>query len=90
MELKHPEPSIVVLRAGFGGGAVLLAVLGGALAGAAVALLTAPRSGAESRHQLLALAMRPQEVISRMPDAVAGAAEAFSDALKVNHKRRAG
>ena len=37
-------------------GKILAAIAGGALVGAAVALLTAPRSGAETRAQIVALA----------------------------------
>ncbi len=37
-------------------GKILAALAGGALVGAAVALLTAPKSGAETRAQIIALA----------------------------------
>ena len=39
-------------RSGFSGSTVMLALLGGAAAGAAIALLTAPKSGRETRAQI--------------------------------------
>lgn len=41
-----------VVQTGFSGTQLMLAVLGGAAAGAAVALLTAPKSGRETRVQI--------------------------------------
>jgi gas vesicle protein len=88
MENKHPDTSVIIMHEGFGGGTVLLALLGGAVVGATVALLTAPRSGAETRARLRHLASCPGTLISRVPEAVSDAAGAFSDALKTDHKQK--
>lgn len=73
---------VIVMREGFGAGALFLAFLGGAMAGAAAALLTAPQSGAQSRARLREIASRPKVLMNRVPDAVVDAADAFTDALK--------
>jgi gas vesicle protein len=79
------EPVVVETR-GYGAGHVLLALLGGAMAGAAVAFLTAPRSGAESRRKLRAIADDTRDTVARVPTAVRkateAAREAFNDALE--------
>lgn len=49
---------------------LFFAFIGGALTGAAVAYLTAPRSGMESRAQLADLARRQKEKLGRIPQAV--------------------
>lgn len=51
-------------------GSVFFAFIGGALTGAAVAYLTAPRSGMESRQQLADLARRQKDKLGRIPQAV--------------------
>lgn len=66
---------------GFTGGQMLLAFLGGAAAGAAVALLTAPRSGAESRKLLSDSAVSGKEAAKRIPQASRYAAEAAKEAF---------
>jgi gas vesicle protein len=58
-----------------------LAVLGGAAAGAVTAYLTAPRSGADSRRRLQAVADDTRETVQRVPDALRKATEAARDAF---------
>ena len=73
----------------YGGAHLLIAFLAGAAAGAAVALLTAPQSGVESREQVRGWAADLGEKASRVPGAVQSAygraaeaaKEAFSQAL---------
>ncbi len=81
MEARHAESRVVVVHDGFGMGGLLLAFLGGAVAGAAAALLTAPQSGAETRAGIGRLALRPKALVGRIPEAVADAADAFTDAM---------
>jgi len=84
---------------GYRGSTVLLAVLGGAAAGAAVALLTAPKSGREmraqisekvrdTRDQVTDTLKNGREKVRHLPGAVkvAGAAarDAFVDAMDVS------
>jgi gas vesicle protein len=64
-----------------GFGHLLLAVLGGAAAGAAAAYLTAPRSGLESRRRLLAVADETRDTVQRVPEALRKATEAARDAF---------
>lgn len=66
---------------GFTGGQMVLALLGGAAVGAGIALLTAPRSGAETRAELLAMAQSTRNRAASLPHALAGAMEAGSDAF---------
>jgi gas vesicle protein len=66
---------------GLHGGHVLLALLGGAAAGAAVAFLTAPRSGVESRQRLRGLAEEARDTVGRVPVAVKKATEAAREAF---------
>lgn len=47
---------------------VLLAFVGGGIAGAAVALLLAPQSGRESREQLRGYARRAEESVHELAD----------------------
>jgi gas vesicle protein len=76
----------MVEHKGFSGGQMLLAVLGGAAVGATVALLTAPRSGRETRARINDFAGSGREKAKQFPDAVkaAGAAArvAFTDAMR--------
>ena len=66
---------------GFTGGQMVVALLGGAAVGAGIALLTAPRSGAETRAELKAMAQTTRNRAASLPHALAGAAEAGSDAF---------
>ena len=70
---------------GYTGGQLALAFLAGAAAGAAVALLVAPQSGAETRAQIRRMAATSRDKAARLPEALKGAVgaaqEAFNDAL---------
>ncbi|MBT9558405.1 MAG: YtxH domain-containing protein [Myxococcales bacterium] len=68
---------------GFSGSQLALAFLAGAAAGAAVALLTAPRSGAETRAQIRDFTARSRDRATSMPKALKGAALAARDAFNV-------
>jgi gas vesicle protein len=78
--------TVMVERRGFSGAQMLLAVLGGAAAGAAVALLTAPRSGRETRARINDFANSGREKAKQFPDAVKAAGTAarvaFTDAMR--------
>jgi gas vesicle protein len=69
----------------YGAGHLAFAFLGGAAAGAAVALLTAPKSGRETRKQLRGYAESGVDKGRQLPEAVkaaSGAArEAFSESM---------
>jgi gas vesicle protein len=67
---------------GPGFGHLLVALLGGAAAGAAVAYLTAPRSGVESRRRIQAMANGARDTAERLPVAVRKATEAARDAFE--------
>ena len=60
-------------REGFSGFGVFLAFIGGAAAGAAVALLMAPTSGEETRDKLLGYANDGKEKVTRVPQALKSA-----------------
>lgn len=66
---------------GFSGGQILMAFLGGAAAGAVVALLTAPQSGAKTREQLRDRALASADSATRFPKAIQGAVGAARDAF---------
>ncbi len=70
---------------GFSAGHVVMAFAGGAALGAAVALLTAPQSGAKTREMIRDRALSSAENATRLPRALQGAvgaaSDAFSDAL---------
>lgn len=68
-------------RDGFGAGQLFLAFLGGAAAGAAVAFLTAPRSGRETRAQLGGYLQAGREKTLQLPQAVKAASSAARDAF---------
>ena len=74
-------------RSGFS--QIFFAFLGGAAAGAVAAYLTAPRSGAESRRRLQAVADDTRDTANRVPLALRKATEAardaFNAALQDNH-----
>jgi gas vesicle protein len=73
-------------RPGYSGTDMLLAVLGGAAVGATVALLTAPRTGRETRARITEFASSGKEKARQFPDAMkaAGTAarNAFTDAMR--------
>jgi gas vesicle protein len=68
-------------HSGLNAGHVLLALVGGAIAGAGVAYLTAPASGAETRQRMRGMAHETNIAMHRMPDAVRRATEAARDAF---------
>ena len=68
-------------KTGFSGGQMALAFLGGAAAGAVVALLTAPQSGAKSREQIRDRVMASRDRVAQVPDALQGALAAARDAF---------
>lgn len=67
---------------GFTGTQVLLAFVAGAAAGAIAALLTAPKSGRETREDLKAFGKSLSETATRVPTAVRQAGGAAVDAFK--------
>ena len=66
---------------GFSATQMVVALMGGAALGAGIALLTAPRAGAETRADLLRMAQNARSRTVGLPHALAGAAEAGSDAF---------
>lgn len=76
-------------RNGFGAGQLFLAFLGGAAAGAAVALLTAPRSGRDTRAQLAGYVHTGRDKSLQLPQAVkaasAAARDAFTETMSETH-----
>lgn len=68
-------------RHGFSGPQLALALLGGAVVGAAVALLLAPKSGRELRSRMKELALRSKERASRIPEAFGEATDAAREAF---------
>jgi gas vesicle protein len=74
---------------GFSGGQIMLAFVGGAMAGAVVALLTAPQSGAQTRADIKRRAVSTYDDAARMPRALQGAVvaakDAFNDHLSASH-----
>lgn len=73
-------------RTGFSGTDMLIAVLGGAAAGAAATLLLAPRSGRETRDQLREFVHDGKEKARHIPPAVKAAStaarKAFVESMK--------
>jgi gas vesicle protein len=73
-------------RQGFSGGHLVLAVAGGALVGAVVALLLTPKSGRELRSRMRELSSQAREKAARVPPAFGEATdvarEAFASALE--------
>jgi gas vesicle protein len=67
---------------GSGFGHFLVALLGGAAAGAAVVYLTAPRSGIESRRRIQASVDGARDTATRLPVALRKATEAARDAFE--------
>lgn len=76
-------------RQGYGAASLFLAFLGGAAAGAAVALLTAPKSGRETREQFGDYVRTGKEKTRQLPEAVRAASsaarEAFSESMSDKH-----
>ncbi|MFH2008217.1 MAG: YtxH domain-containing protein [bacterium] len=72
---------------GYSGGHLLLAFLGGAAAGAAIALLTAPRSGAETRQMIAGSIAAKRDEIARLPPALRAAYEAATAAARDAYKQ---
>ena len=68
-------------RTGFSGGQLVLALLGGAVVGAAVALLTTPKTGAQMRAQIGSTVQSGRDRVRQLPDAVKGAGVAARDAF---------
>jgi gas vesicle protein len=83
---------------GFNGAHLLVAFTAGAVAGAAVAYLTAPRSGKETREALQAWTKDARDKASRIPHSVREAVErgaqagkeAFVESYKGNSGRNDG
>jgi gas vesicle protein len=70
-------------QSGFSGTQMLLAVLGGAVAGAAVGYLTAPKSGRETRAQLKGMAIDARDQITGVVKDGAETARQLPGAVKV-------
>ena len=66
---------------GFSTGQIILAALGGALAGATVALLVAPKSGRETRHQLDGYMIAGREKVALIPEAFRNAGNAAMETM---------
>jgi len=70
---------------GFSGGQILAAFIGGAVAGGAIALLTAPQSGAKTRADIRHRVVASYDEAGRVPKALqvamGAAREAFNDSL---------
>ena len=66
----------------FSGTQLLIAFVAGSAAGAAVAYLTAPRSGKETREALQVWARNARDKVGRIPQALGAAAERASEAGK--------
>lgn len=74
-------------RSGYNGVDMLIAVLGGAAAGAAATLLLAPRSGRETRAQLSEFVNNSKDKARHVPPAVkAGAAAARKAFVETMHE----
>ena len=68
---------------GFSGSQMMLAVLGGAVAGAAVAYLTAPKSGRETRAELKGIARDARDQITGVVEDGADTLRHLPGAVKV-------
>ena len=81
------DKTVVVKRDGFRGGQMVLAFVGGAVAGAVAGILLAPRSGAETRAKMRDLAERAKDKVAHIPNAIheasAAAKEAFGNGMEV-------
>jgi len=76
-------------RSGYGGMGITLAFLGGALAGAGVALLLAPRTGPETRKRITDAVRDSTDQVKRAGTAATEAAhaarEAFTEVMREKH-----
>ncbi len=72
-----------------GGFSLLFAFLGGALVGGIVAVLYAPRSGAETRRRMVGAVDETKGLASRVPEAFREASSAAQDAFKASMKESA-
>lgn len=63
------------------GSQLALAFVAGAAAGAVLGLLTAPRSGAETRAQLKTAALRGKDRAASLPQAFGAARQAFVERI---------
>jgi gas vesicle protein len=68
---------------------IFLAFLGGVLVGGIVAVLYAPRSGAETRRRMAGAVDDTRELASRVPEAISEASSAAQDAFKASMKESA-
>ena len=68
-------------QSGFSGGTLILAVLGGAAVGAAVALLTAPQAGRATRSQISDVTRDGRDRARQLPGAVKAAGSAARGAF---------
>lgn len=75
------EPNTIYIYRGFNAGHVLLAMVAGAVAGAGVAFLTAPSSGAAARTRIRTMAHDTSEAAQHVPEAVRKATEAAREAF---------
>lgn len=83
-EVQHGVPPV---SKGYRFTDLIIAFLGGAATGAVIAILTAPRSGAETRKRIRDLLYHSADEASRLPhalrEATTAAAHAFGEALHV-------
>lgn len=66
---------------GYSGAQLAMAFLGGAAAGAAVAMLTTPKTGQETREQIGSYVRRGKQKTERLPDVVKTASNAAREAF---------
>jgi gas vesicle protein len=88
--MKEHEP---LENRGFGTGHILLALLGGAAAGAAAAYFMSPRSGPDNRRRVREIAHETRESVGQEPLALKmatrAASAAFSEAIAAdNYNKR--
>jgi hypothetical protein len=73
--------NLMETTANYNTGHIVLAVLGGALAGAATALLLAPKTGRDTRHQLDGYLDTAKEKVALVPEAFRSAGAAAMDTM---------
>jgi gas vesicle protein len=66
----------------FGAGHVVLAAFGGALVGAAITILVAPKSGPDTRRQLGGYLDTAKDKVTRVPDALRNAGQAVRETMQ--------
>jgi gas vesicle protein len=86
---EHDGSTVMVKRDGFGGGQMLLAFVGGAVAGAIAGLLLAPQSGAKTRAKIRGLAERAKDKVARIPSVIHEAGTAAKEAFDNGMEREA-